>query len=187
MSEIETVSLPMPEFAAPRADLDVAPPLPYFLVGIGKLIAMLVLTFGMYQVYWFYQQWSRLQRHGGEDVWPIVRTAFAGLFAYMLFDRVNADADHAGTPTLLGPAPLTLLYFSGILALRLDAPIWIGGPIMLSPLVLAQRVINGLPVVQALPRTARNTRFTVWNWVLLVVVMLLTLLALLPTPEGAAS
>lgn len=182
------VALSVPEFAAPRADLHgAAPPVPYFLVGTTKLAVMMVITVGIYQFYWFYMHWARLKTHGREDVWPIARTVFAGLFAYMLFDRMNDDADAEGRPTLFGPVPLTAMYVGGIVLLRLGASEWFTFALTTVSLVLAQRIVNGLPSVQALPTREKNTGFSVLNWVacsffLLLVAMLVLADPVVPAP-----
>src|SRR5690349_14128455 len=46
---------------------------PWFRVGTAKLLLMCVVTFGLYQIYWFYQQWRHVQRRG-ERVHPALRT-----------------------------------------------------------------------------------------------------------------
>src|SRR5262245_22041834 len=56
----------------------------WFAVGTAKLVVMSVATLGLYQIYWFYQQWKRV-RDGGEDVWPLPRAIFGVLFSYPLF------------------------------------------------------------------------------------------------------
>ena len=38
---------------------------------------MCLATLAFYQAYWFYMQWSRLRRYGGEDIWPLVRTVIS--------------------------------------------------------------------------------------------------------------
>src|SRR5688572_22866085 len=73
-----------------------APPAaPWFRVGTAKLLLMCVVTFGVYEIYWFYQQWRHVQRRG-ERVHPALRTLFAGLFCYALFRRVSQDATQRG-------------------------------------------------------------------------------------------
>lgn len=35
--------------------------LPYFEVALGKFVVMSLVTFGLYELYWMYQQWKRLK------------------------------------------------------------------------------------------------------------------------------
>ena len=55
---------------------------------------MCVVTFGLYEIYWFYQQWRHVQRRG-ERVHPALRTLFAGFFCYALFRRVSSRCHRA--------------------------------------------------------------------------------------------
>src|SRR6187401_1574907 len=71
------------------------PAAPWFRVGTAKLLLMCVVTFGIYEIYWFYQQWRHVQRRG-ERVHPALRTLFAGLVCYALFRRVSQDATARG-------------------------------------------------------------------------------------------
>src|SRR4051794_34493280 len=93
---VENDSPPVPA-AVPEA---AAANVPFFVVGTWKFVAMCVLTFSLYQVYWFYQQWRQLRDVGREDIWPIVRTVFAGFFSYWLFERVAEESDRRGVPGL---------------------------------------------------------------------------------------
>jgi hypothetical protein len=103
--------------ARPRTGLAVPPPVgapvatlarargaegaqaPWFRVGTAKFLLMCVVTFGGYQIYWFYQQWRHVQRRG-EVVHPALRTLFTGIFCYALFRRVAEDALARGVATV---------------------------------------------------------------------------------------
>lgn len=161
----ETVFEPEGQETLPDASTAVGRPedVPFFLVGVPKFIAMTLLTFGVYQLYWWYRHWARLRAHGGEDVWPWLRTIFANLFAYYFFDRVNEEADRQGTPTLLSPVLLAVAYFVALTSGYLGAPDWVPWLAPVALLGYVQSVINALPVARALPRADRNTRFTLKN------------------------
>ncbi|BCS32271.1 hypothetical protein TBR22_A14810 [Luteitalea sp. TBR-22] len=161
----ESVIDPVPQAPAP-GEVVAEPPaaaVPFFLVGVPKFVVLSLLTFGLYQLLWWYRHWVRLRDVGGEDVWPVPRTVFANVFAYFFFDRVNEEADRQLTPTLLSPPLLAVAYFVALTSGYLGAPDWVPvvAPVLL--LAYAQSVINALPTVQGLPGQARNTRFTLRN------------------------
>lgn len=161
---------------------------PFFLVGVPKFVAMSLLTFGLYQVFWWYRHWVRLRDVGGEDVWPVSRTVFANVFAYFFFDRVNEEADRQLTPALLSPPLLAVGYFVALTSGYLGVPDWV--PFVLPVLLLAyaQSVINALPAARALSREARNTRVTWKNaGALASVAVLLVLYALVAEPPPTPS
>jgi cell division protein FtsW (lipid II flippase) len=176
-----------PGFAPPVAVLassDPAPaPVPFFLVGTRKLVVLTIVTLGVYQLYWFYMHWRRLQQFGNEDVWPIVRAAFGGLFCYWLFARVNDEADAQGTPTMLSAGLLTVVYFVGVTAVRLGAPFWLALGLTALPLALTQSIVNRLPQVTSLSKGERNVRLSKKNWALVALFALFVLVLLLPEPD----
>ena len=53
--------------------------LPYFEVALGKVVVMSLVTFGLYELYWMYQQWKRVKIRTMEDLSPFWRTFFAPL------------------------------------------------------------------------------------------------------------
>ncbi len=160
---------------------------PFFLVGTRKFVVLSIATLGLYQFYWFYRHWRQLRQVGGEDVWPVVRTTFSGLFSYAFFVRVNEEAEAQGTPTLFSPVLLAIAYFVALTCARLGAPPWlvISAPIV--PLALAQSVVNRFPQVQALPRGERNERLSKKNWAGVATFALLVVLLLLPEPPAAST
>lgn len=50
---------------------------------------MFVATLGMYQLYWFYKQWSGLKQYYQLDAWPIARSFFAVFFTHSLCTYIN--------------------------------------------------------------------------------------------------
>ena len=159
---------------------------PFFLVGTGKFVALCVVTFGLYQAYWFYQQWRQLRDVDREDVWPILRTAFAGLFSYWLFERVTQESDRQGVPGLASPFLLAGLYFVAISSRYFGAPVW--APLVGTVAILGyvQSCINALPTVRALDPVRRNARFSKLNWAGAAGGAVLTALILLPDTSPLA-
>lgn len=160
---------------------------PFFLVGTRKLVVLLIITFGLYQVYWFYMHWHRLRKTGRGAPWPIVGTALSGIFSYWLFQHMNEEADAQGVPTLLSAGVLALLYVSGSVAIGFGVPWWIGAGPTLIAVILGQSIVNGLPQVRALTQPQRNERLTKKNWAGAALFALMVLALLLPDPPPAAA
>ena len=159
-------------------------PVPFFLVGTRKLIVLSIATLGLYEPYWFYRHWQQLRQFGGEDVWPLARAAFSGIFSYSLFSRVHLEADAQGVPSLFSPLLLAIAYFTAVTSSRFGAASWVVIGASMVPLALTQSIINSLPQVRALPREARNERLSKKNWGGIVVFALLCLVLLLPDPDA---
>ena len=186
MSEPEVsveTGLPLVPAAVPEV---AASNVPFFLVGTWKFVALCVVTFSLYQVYWFYQQWRQLRDVGCEDIWPILRTAFAGLFSYWLFDRVAAESDRQGVPGLASPFLLAGLYFVAISSGYLGAPVWAPMVGTIAILGYVQSCINALPAVQALEPVRRNARFSKLNWAGAAACAVLIALILMPDTSPLA-
>src|SRR5215203_4005888 len=119
----------------------VSPAAPWFRVGTAKLLLMCVVTFGIYEIYWFYQQWRHVQRRG-ERVHPALRTLFAGLFCYALFRRVSQDATERGiarAPSAVGCAVAFILL---AVTVKLPDPWSTLSLLQLLPLAMVQRAAS---------------------------------------------
>ena len=85
-------------YATPTADLAIHPQYDaainydYFIVSQRKLIIMVILTAGLYLVYWNFKQWKCIQQQDQSGIFPILRAIFSPLFIYALFQRINDDA-----------------------------------------------------------------------------------------------
>ncbi|HEU0091588.1 MAG TPA: DUF4339 domain-containing protein [Vicinamibacteria bacterium] len=149
----------------------------WFMVGAVKLAVMMVATFGLYQLYWFYKQWDRV-RDAGDNVSPAPRSLFGIVFCYSLFRRI-IDSTHAvGVSTRLPPSLLAVGFILPSLMWRADGPQSYLGFLAFVPLVAVQRIANAVALGQGSTED-RNTRLTWLNWVGVVVAGgLMALLAL---------
>ena len=158
----ENVSLYDP--ALIRADMSP----PFFAVSIAKLVVLSVCTFGLYEVWWFYRHW-RLARESGEDVWPVVRALFMVFFIYALFRRIRRYPDGIARREAGFPAgPLAFGWIVVSLLYGLPDPYWLvsfGAVVFLVPMQMSANRIN----LERAPLHDRNTRFSVFNWIVIVV------------------
>lgn len=188
-------------YAPPKAEVaDIVPKGPtvepiFFAVSRTKLIVLLILTFTLYQLVWFYKNWA-LERRRGEPVLPLARTIFAVLFCYSLFDRVRNRAAGAGVRLQAGLLATGYIVFSivgnvldrvvpaerfpgvdGITFLLIFVSVFF--------LVPVQDAINAINKAEA-PDHDPNDRFTPLNWVWIILggifLALVVLGFLLPEP-----
>jgi hypothetical protein len=190
-------------YAPPRAEVaDIAPAqshhvTPFFAVSKKKLVIMSIATSTIYQLVWFYLNWRQVQRSGAM-VAPFVRTLFSPIFCYALFDRVRwyrKDLPSSRLPAgflALGWIVITLL--SGFLD-RFDTLGSRGAAVtmlIVALLVGHSSVLFLLPVQGAIeainsaevPEHDSNDRFTVWNWIWIVVLGFLSLAGIAGTVMG---
>ncbi len=150
-----TVSIRPPPPARPGH-----PPKRFFAVSIPKLIVMSVCTFGIYEIYWFYEHWDEVKNQTRENLWPFWRAFFSPLFCYSLFTRIKETSSAEGVRSRYPPG--------------LDAFIWIALVatgyyefliipfLTFLPLVHVQRQVNELHRKVA-PRADKNARFSGLN------------------------
>ena len=63
----------------------------YHVVPMWRFVLFSVLTWGLYDLYWFWKNWSRIKRADGSDIWPIPRTIFAGFTYFSLITDINTQ------------------------------------------------------------------------------------------------
>jgi hypothetical protein len=161
---------------------------PWFRVGTAKFLLMCVVTFGFYQVYWFYQQWRHVQRRG-ERVQPALRALFAPIFCYGLFRRVSQDSTARGVPRVPSALACAVTFVLLSITVRLPAPWSTLSLLSLLPLARMQQAASAAALAAA-PGADPNTRLTPVIWVGVVFGVSLLVMAVFaetfaPAPEPA--
>lgn len=86
----------------------------FFSVSKRKFIMMSMVTFGLYDIYWFYKNWV-IVRDSGAKVSPLLRTFFAHLTCYYLFKRIHLWANSYGMQSRYSPGLLTASFIIPLL------------------------------------------------------------------------
>jgi hypothetical protein len=60
----------------------------FFIVSPGKFLILYLGTFGLYDIYWSYKNWSNYRNATSGTQWPIARAIFAPFFAHSLFKKI---------------------------------------------------------------------------------------------------
>jgi hypothetical protein len=158
----------------------------FFDVSVLKLVVMSTVTFNLYQIYWFYQNW-RMAKERGEAVIPILRAIFAVLFAYPLFKDIRERGRSASLTLLPSAGGLAFLFFLLQMTWRLPDPAWLIGFLSVVPLAIVQSDIAKLHRALGVD-PGINDRFTWQNILGVVLGGLWLLLAIigtfLPEPAG---
>jgi len=133
----------------------------FFPVGKVKLAVMSLVTFGLYEIYWFYKNWQCVQRLG-ENVIAPVRAIFYPLTSYWFFKHVNEELEKAQIGRTLGAGGLAAAVLLLGLLWRLPDPWWAVSFFSFAPLLPVQDAVNELNRKVA-PDSDRNARLSGWN------------------------
>lgn len=146
----------------------------FFYVSVKKLAIMSAVTFGLYALFWFYKNWSYVNDHGNRKIMPLVRSIFSPITFYDLIKEICKAGAAQGIPCKLSAVWLSIAYLSLVLmdrgagAGRKDDLFFIGliGFFSFVPLLSVQRYINTLNTESPTPI---NEKFTVANWIFIVI------------------
>ena len=155
----------------------------YFTCSTLKLSVMSLVTFGIYDLYWFYKNWNLVRRHTGEGIMPFFRAIFSHLWSYSLFNRIRKSAQEKQLGVRLPAGLLAIAFFlMNVVASRLAEPYW---------LVAFFSFICLLPANQAAieinrgndERFVNNESFSGWNWVGIVLGTPLLVFTVMPLEQ----
>ena len=150
----------------------------YFTVGALKLALMSLTTFGLYELYWFYQNWRVARDREQSSISPFWRAVFTPLWTFDMGDRFVEQAKAERISIKLPTVVLGILY----IALRL--PLLLPEPYKLARLVAVVAILPFDYAARRLDgegRLAAPTygRYSGWNVAWLIVGSLLLLLAII--------
>ena len=93
-----------------------------FYIPEKKLIFVCLLSFGLYELYWFYRNWKAIRDHEQIRISPVWRSIFSVLFCYNFFKRIRKAATARGYSSSYSAGALALLYIVLTMLLKLPAP-----------------------------------------------------------------
>ena len=138
---------------------------PAHAVSTTKLVVLSLVTFGLYEIYWFYRNWKLMRDRQGEAVSPFWRAVFSPLTAYSLFERIKG-IEGPGREAGWGASGLAVAYLLTISAWRLPDPWWLVSLLSFVVLIPVQGTINEVAVERGLQV---DRSFSGWNVMALVV------------------
>lgn len=155
---------------------DASPPVaeaPYLPVSRRKLIVMSATTLSMYQIYWFYRNWQRMNARNGSGGSPFWRAMAAPLTAHGLFADVRTDAQSRFVTVGWSSAGLAVIYFGLTLCCFLDYPWWtiaLGSVFALIPVHATMEAVNA----KVAPDAPRDDDFSAMDVVVIIAGIALT-------------
>ncbi len=130
--------------AVDRAAADPAERLPFVAVPTARFVLMSLVTLSLYQIWWFYKNWSRVKQRTGRQIRPFWRAIFSPIFCYQLVKTVRTTSEKLAVPAGLSAGAITGLYLALILCERLPDPWWWISLASFAPLLPVVRHIEAL-------------------------------------------
>ncbi|MDD3940310.1 MAG: zinc-ribbon domain-containing protein [Candidatus Pacebacteria bacterium] len=84
----------------------------YLAISPKRLALFSVLTFGIYEIYWFYKNWEAVKKAEGQNISPFWRAIFAVFFCHSLFKKVLESAKAHDYKESYSPGWLTAAYIA---------------------------------------------------------------------------
>ncbi len=116
-------------------------PLPY-VISIPKLVILSVLTFGIFDWYWFYRQWKSFAKDRHNFLVFILLAIFAVLSCFSLFPNISGRLKDNRLKVEVSPIILALLYFLLTGLDKLPTPFFLLSSATVIPLAFVQKEIN---------------------------------------------
>ena len=158
----------------------------FFIVSPVKLVVMSIVTFGLYEMFWFYKNWHYVQEHTKKTEFPMMNSIFRYITYYYLMVEIRRAGAAQQKECPFSPVLLAVCY----VALNLSGAFSKISPFiavigLLSPLALlpVQNYVNNVLNVES--AAAPNNRFTVANWIAVSVGGFLVLLNFIELPGRA--
>jgi hypothetical protein len=179
---LPVVPPPPPSFSpSPSTPIASEPKPPCFSVSLLKLGVLSVTTFGLYDLYWMYQNWKLVKEREGQNLMPFWRAFFAVIWIYPLLKRIRETlvahktiAHEDDLAAGMFAIAWILIYF----LYKLPDPFWCLSSLSFIALIPVQSKVNEMNSVAA-PNHPLNSRFTWANWLWIILGGFLTILAVI--------
>jgi hypothetical protein len=140
----------------------------FFPVSTTKLVVLSVLSFGLYELFWFYKNWCLVRERERSNIQPFWRAFFGYFFCYSLFDKVQDEGYRLNDLPSLHAGLLAAGWIICNLLWKLPDPYWLVCFAAVLFIVPVQRLATRINISVA-PNHDRNTKFTPWNWAIVAV------------------
>ena len=99
-------------YAPPQGKVEHAPTeaAPFYVVSATKATLLMVFTFGLYSLYWFWRHWTMHKRTHQLDIWPVPRAIFSIFFAHSLNQEINQRLLRIRSPHRWSPGLWATVY-----------------------------------------------------------------------------
>jgi hypothetical protein len=153
---------------------------------VWHFVLLTIVTFGIYEIYWFYRNWKHLKFHKDLDISPGWRTV--GLFvpiygivlAYRQLRDIRDFSKEAGVDKTYSPGWILFGWLILSALCKLPEPFWLLSFLSVWPLAVVQEVLNSYWEKEQ-PELPIRIKFSDGEIALLVIGAIILVLALIGT------
>ncbi len=113
----------------------------YYPVSPAKLVALSLLTFGLYEIYWFYRNWKYVQERDLSNISPFWRSVFGMIWYPALCTDLRRTLPDSAVPSSGVLNCMALLYMGLSVSWRAPDPYWLVAFLTFIPLLPAAKAI----------------------------------------------
>jgi len=143
-------------------------------ISVGKFIFYSVISFGIYEIVWFYRNWKFFEEKEKLNISPFWRAFFAIFFINDLFKRMLKLSQEKGYKETYSSGWLTAAWFILTVLYRLPEPFWLISVIAFLPLLEPLGAINYYWEQSGTKLPERTLKW--WHILLIIVLILLWVL-----------
>jgi hypothetical protein len=96
--------------------------LPFYCVSAAKFTTLSLVTFGLYELFWFYKNWVLIKARTGGSIRPFWRACFSPIFCYPFAVAVKSAAESVNLTQRTNPGAIAAIYVGLIILQRLPDP-----------------------------------------------------------------
>jgi|AGTN01.3.fsa_nt_gi hypothetical protein len=152
----------------------------FFTVSVLKFTLLSLSTLGLYDLYWIYKNWKVISERQGIKMRPFWRAFFAYFYIFPLLKEFRSAASSQGDFGNLAAGALATAWIVMSLTWKLPDPLSLISMFAFIALIPAVKYVNNFEK-QVHPETPINSKFSVWNWVGLIIGIILFPLVVIGT------
>jgi hypothetical protein len=109
--------------------------LPFYCVSPIQFSVLSILTFGLFELFWFYKNWVLVKSRTASNIRPFWRAFFSPIFCYPFANAVKSAAESANLAPRISPGTIATVYVGLLILQELPDPYWLISIFSFVPLV----------------------------------------------------
>lgn len=114
----------------------------YFYVPDSRLVILSILSFGLYELIWFYKNWKEISEKSETKMSPFWRSVFSVFFCFHFFKQIHASAENKGYHKKQSDGILAVVYIVILMTYRLPDPFSLISTFTFLPLLTINQAIK---------------------------------------------